>query len=232
MSSTILLEKAVVTDSTIVTRNKVNDRSLKTLLPKLRDRITAASFIRNINNNIIKPILKAKLNKVEETFEDSVDLFAITASALEELILKSNRANLNILVQADRAFYQEGRQAVNRSDNWIEPKSIEEITEIIGIFQDYQNVVLGIVTQNRHLTSEMITEINSEEWITALYGTLLGMFCIFRMVSTRNYRDSRKLKVLIQLSKKYAESLDSYSDTLDILTNPEERELLKKAEQL
>jgi len=232
MTSTILLEKAIVTDSTIVTKKKVNEKSLKRLLPKLRDRLTATLLIKSIDNNVIKPILKAKVNKIAETFVDSLDLFAITASALEELILKSNRENLNILIQADRTFYQEGTKAVNESGDWIKPKSIEEIKEIISIFQDYQNVVLGIVSQNRQLTPEMIIQINSEEWIRALYGTLLSLFCIFRMVNTRNYHDQRKLEVLIQLGKKYAETLDSYSDTLDILTNPEERELLKKAEAL
>ena len=232
MSSTILLEKAVVTDSTIVTRKKVNEKSLKRLIPKLTDRLTAILLVKSINSNVIQPILKAKVNKVAKTFEDSLDLFAITASALEEVILKSNRGNLNVLIQADRAFYQEGKKVVNESDDWIRPKSIEEIKEIISIFQDYQNVVLGIISQNRQLTPEMITEINSGEWIRAIYGTLLSLFCIFKMVNTRNYHDQRKLEVLIQLGKKYAETLDSYSDTLDILTNPEERELLKKAEAL
>jgi len=222
----------MVTDSTIVTKKKVSEKSLRRLLPKLRDRLTATLLIKSIDSNVIKPIVKAKVNKIAETFVDSLDLFAITASALEELILKSNRENLNILIQADRTFYQESTKAVNESDDWIKPESIEEIKEIISIFQDYQNVVLGILSQNRQLTAEMITEINSEEWIRALYGTLLSLFCIFRMVNTRNYHDQRKLEVLIQLGKKYAETLDSYSDTLDILTNPEERELLKKAEAL
>lgn len=231
MSSTILLEKAVITDSTIVTK-KVNEKSLKPILPKLRDRLTAALLIRSINSNVIQPILKAKVKKAAKTFEDSLELFAITASALEELVLKSNRGNLSHLMQADKNFYQEGKKAVNESENWIATESIQQIIDIISIFQDYQNVVLGIIFQNRQLTPEMITEINSEEWIKALYGTLLSIFCIFRMVNTRKYRDQRKLEVLIQIGKKYAETLDGYSDTLDILTNPEERELLKKAERL
>jgi len=60
--------------------------------------------------------------------------------------------------------------------------------------------------------------------------TILAIFCIFKLANTRKYQDQRKLVTLIAVGKKYAEKLDGYSDTIDILTNPEEMELIRRAE--
>ena len=231
MSSTVLLEKAVVTD-TAIAAEKATEKALKSILPKWQDRVTAKLLIRSININVLKPILEEKPNKLAKTFEDSVELFGITMIPLEQLVLKNNRDNLQSIMNSESAFYQEGTKSLYRREGWISETNLDQIREIISIFQDYQNVILGILMKHRDLPANSLAAMNQEEWLTSLYGTILAIFCIFKLVNTRKYQDQRKLGTLIAVGKKYAEKLDGYSDTIDILTNPEEMELIRRAEKL
>lgn len=102
-----------------------------------------------------------------------------------------------MMIEADRSFYRQYIQSIQDNGSWIPTESREQVSEIVNIFQDYQNGVLGIISKNRQLTSETFAEINTEEWTGSIYGTLLGIFCVFSIMDAKRHHDLRKLEALI-----------------------------------
>ena len=63
-------------------------------------------------------------------------------------------------MNSERAFYQEGTKFLYRREGWISETNLDQIREIISIFQDYQNVILGILMKHRDLPANSLAAMN------------------------------------------------------------------------
>ena len=79
---------------------------------------------------------------------------------------------------------------------------------------------------------EVVKQLDLDDCIKSFYGTLLAIICIIELTKSGSSIDVEKLKILVELGKKYSDDLDTYIDTLDILSNPKEMELVKKSDEI
>ncbi|WP_158435002.1 hypothetical protein [Nitrososphaera viennensis] len=218
------MERLTPVDANIIRKN--DEKSLKSLLPKLQDRIAARVLLKGMNNTI-DSILKAKREKIESTFDDSLDSFIIMAGGLVELVAKNNRTRMIEIIQSDIAFYDNVKTDANRRAD-LDDKVIEDIVRMISILEDYQNVIIAIQTNRPKEFDKALEQIDGLDLLKSLYGTMLAIFCIAKLLNNKKHRDTGKLETLVQQGLSHAENLDAYTDTMDILSNPEEVALLKE----
>ena len=198
-----------------------------TLLPKLVDRVAAKLLVKGITDSIVQPILDSKTSKTTETFEGSIDRFTTLASALSDLIIRNNADKLDYIVELEKSYYD------NAMNYHAVPNDLEEkIIEIIRVFEDYQRVIFGVIAARSQELTEVVKQLDLDDCIKSLYGTLQAIICIIELTRSGRSLDVEKLKILVELGKKYSDDLDTYIDTLDILSNPKEMELIKKSDEI
>lgn len=220
----VLEERLTALDANII--GQKGEKSLKSVLPKLQDRVAARLLLKGINS-MIDSILKSKVDKTARAFEDSVDSFTVMAGGLVELIAKNNASRLPEIIESNKTLYDRIKIACKRN-NWMPDNLASEITKTISILQDYQNVVIGIQTTRPADLDRAIAEIDVKDLLRSLYGTILAIFVVVKLLNSKKYHDVNKLDILVKQGVYYADNLDSYTDTVDILSNSEEFALLKQ----
>jgi hypothetical protein len=200
---------------------------LEATLPKLADRVAAKLLLKAITGAIVQPILDSKTAKTAKSFEDSISSFTTLASALSDLIIRNNSDKLPYIVELEKSFYD---NAISYHDI---PNDLEaKIIETIKVFEDYQRIIFGVIAERSQELTEVVKQLDLDDCITSLYGTLLAIICIIELSRSGRSVDLVKLKILVELGKKYSDDLDTYIDTLDILSNPTEIELIKKSNEM
>lgn len=228
----LLLEKLTPVKPVLKTakkgkKGKKKVSSLESILPKLADRVAAKLLVKGITGSIVQPILDSKTAKTAETFEDSINSFTTLASALSDLIIRNNTDKLAYIVELEKSYYD------NAMNYHAVPNDLEEkIIETIRVFEDYQRVIFGVIAERSQELTEVVKQLDLDDCIKSLYGTLLAIICIIELTRSSRSVDTEKLKILVQLGKKYSDDLDTYIDTLDILSNPKEMELIKKSDEI
>lgn len=229
----LLLEKLTPVKPVLKTAKKGKKGKKKVLtpesilLPKLADRIAAKLLVKGITGSIVQPIIDSKTAKTADIFEDSIDRFTTLASALSDLIIRNNADKLDYIVELEKSYYD------NAMNYHAVPDDLEEkIIEIIRIFEDYQRVIFGVIAERSRELTEVVKQLDLNDCVRSLYGTLLAIMCIIELTGSGKSIDREKLKTLVELGKKYSDDLDTYIDTLDILSNPKEMELIKKSEEI
>jgi hypothetical protein len=208
-------------------KGKKKVSTLESILPKLADRVAAKLLVKGITGSIVQPILDSKTSKTAETFEDSINSFTTLASALSDLIIRNNVDKLAYIVELEKSYYD------NAMNYHAVPNDLEEkIVETIKVFEDYQRVIFGVIAARSQELTEVVKQLDLDDCIKSLYGTLLAIICIIELTRSGRSIDVEKLKILVQLGKKYSDDLDTYIDTLDILSNPKEMELIKKSDEI
>lgn len=208
-------------------KGKKKVSKLESILPKLADRVAAKLLVKGITGSIVQPVLDSKTAKTAETFEDSINSFTTLASALSDLIIRNNVDKLAYIVELEKSYYD------NAMNYHAVPNDLEEkIIETIRVFEDYQRVVFGVIAERSQELTEVVKQLDLDDCIKSLYGTLLAIICIIELTRSGRSIDVEKLKILVELGKKYSDDLDTYIDTLDILSNPKEMELIKKSDEI
>lgn len=200
---------------------------LETTLPKLADRVAARLLLKAITGAIVQPILDSKTVKTAKSFEDSISRFTTLASALSDLIIRSNADKLSYIVELEKSFY-DNAMSYHNIPNDLEAK----ISETIKVFEDYQRIIFGVIADRSQELTEVVKQLDLDDCITSLYGTLLAIICIIELSRSGRSVDVVKLRILVELGRKYSDDLDTYIDTLDILSNPKEIELIKKSNEM
>ena len=94
---------------------------------------------------------------------------------------------------------------------------------------DYTETIALIIEKRSSDLLTALSEIEYEHLITSIYGTLLAILCI-NTALIKNMKEQERFSPIVEAGSEYAHDLGGYTDTLDILTNPDELELLKKSE--
>jgi len=100
------------------------------------------------------------------------------------------------------------------------PEDIKEkFIELIDNLFDYENVMTGIYLYKSKNFDERIEKLDVKDFAkTRLIATII--FLIAFLIYLKDYED-KKVQLFLDIGIEYSEILESYADTLDILTNDE-----------
>jgi hypothetical protein len=104
---------------------------------------------------------------------------------------------------------------------------------IVEVLTEYCKTASVISEYRKKELDEAIRQIDYEEFKNSIYGTLLTFICLSIASDSKGKKlphIHNTIQPLTDLGYPLAETLDSYIDTLDILTNPTELELFHKTD--
>lgn len=78
-------------------------------------------------------------------------------------------------------------------------------------------MIVGVYIQKTKQFEEQIEKINLEDLQKNVLISFLMIFSIISLISM--HTDNNKIKLFLDIAIDYSESLESYADTLNILTN-------------
>jgi hypothetical protein len=110
----------------------------------------------------------------------------------------------------------------------------QSILTTLDVLRDFDSVFLGILENRPEQLSDALDEIRKDEdfqdFETSRNGLLLSFFCMLVYVK-EELEDKQKLMKILEISEKYSSNLQGWTDTIDIMSNPEEVKQVKEAEE-
>jgi hypothetical protein len=201
--------------------------SKRLLIPsgKLRRRVTS------IVNKVTIPILSTGPLDIERVYQEKIRSFQECWINLVEVYQQGNKKpkpepSMNIAFY-DRTLRMVKNDAIFASDTPL-------IRDTVQILKDYETTLhsVKISTVRMKLLEDALrlNEIDVNDFLNSLYGSYLALVC-FWIIGRNNRHGERLIPFISKISRDLAINLDNYTETLDIVTNPEEMDLMKRAEQ-
>lgn len=179
--------------------------------------------------------MKKIVHSVSNTREDITDAFnkslptiQIHYATLNNIVLNSAKSDYMKLSESDEEIFRNIVAFVRSSS--IGEENILKIEKIIEHILDYDSIIFGIMQQRSEQSLlEAVSKVDINDLLRTLSGIMLALSSLLVMIETKQSPDSR-FKTLLDLGLQYSEILESYADTIDVLSNPKTMELLRKSE--
>ena len=184
---------------------------------------TAAGLFQSLSNDI-EIVLDSSQKNFKNTFENAVKPFGEKLTLFSELLLEEMK-DITKVVESDRTAYSKALKIIQKNSDEVGEKRAERISHIIESWMDYSQIISINLVKNIGQLSNALQKIDSSDIEKANFSTLLSLACIFKILYMAD-KKSDNLDGLIELGKKYSETLESYADTIDILCNPEEANMI------
>lgn len=169
-------------------------------------------------------VLAADHDKLHSVFQDTLKPFGQELDSFGILLLKAMNGDMSRIFESDRFAYISFMGVVKDHSKEIGLERANKVIAIIENWMDYFTIVSVNVSRNVSQLANALKKVDANELEVANYGTLLSLACIIRALYSNGNKE--KLDVLISLGEKHSDALESYADTIDILCNPDEVEML------
>jgi hypothetical protein len=227
------------------------------LLPPLRTSTVTSTFtmkydiegsqerIKNIkdkvpelDNDIIIPILKTDIDNIEVKFNELQPIIAEWLNKAITMVVQPQleegkdltRNDFNNIAKLNFESFEKLKHAVELSELDLDIR--KKIIHTIDNLSDYENVLLGIAIERPEELELALKQIDVDDLKKNLLNALLAFFTILYIITSEEKEyDKEKFFKLVNLAKEYSKEMESYVDTIDILSNPKTMESIRKSEE-
>jgi hypothetical protein len=185
--------------------------------------------VNNIVSRVTTPILTTGITRIETIYHEKIKEFQECWIDLVEAYQRSNKPKQKLSTKMNLAFYN--RTLILVKSDPIFATDMGMIIDTVETLRDYEMNIHSMIVKRRTLLEEALNnDINKNDFLNSLYGSYMALVCFWYVA--RNKRQSeRLLPAITKISHKFAIDVDSYIETLDIITNPKEMDMMKRAEQ-
>jgi hypothetical protein len=191
-----------------------------------------------IEQDIVKSIIESNAKDLEVTFNRYLSSFKPKFEKVSKTMImleKESQAEGNDIELAKRIarleyqIYEKLKQYI-RSQGDLGHNIHNRITEVIDNLSDYENILFGIIINKSDQLHIAITKVDIDDLERNIVSAYQAFYCILYIISHQE-NNYWKLSKLIDLGLKYSKEMDSYIDTLDILTDADEIDTISKSEE-
>lgn len=187
------------------------------------------SAISNIAQDVDKQIatlLNSSSEQFVSEFEKTLPPFTEKITMFSDLLLQITGGNLAKAFDSDKYAFNLAIGSIKKNVDQIGQERSEQIISILTKWIDYTTILIVNLARNVSQVTLALKEIDSQELANNNMGTLVSLACIFKLFRTGQL-EHENFETVLKLGIKYSDILESYADTIDILCNPKERELIK-----
>lgn len=201
-------------------------------IKNIQDKLT------ELDNKIIIPILSTNINNIEVKFNELRPIIASWLNKTITMVVQPHleegkdltRNDINKIAKLNFDSFKEIKQFVQSSRLGSDIR--KKIVQIIDNLSDYENVLLGIAIERQEELELALKRIDVDDLKKNLLNALLAFFSVLYIITGKEKEyDEEKLSKLVNLAKEYSEQMESYVDTIDILSNPKTIESIRKSEE-
>ena len=178
-----------------------------------------------ITKKLILSILKSK-SKNQIIRESDISEFMKACMEISNILHEKHGSKITKL---DLEIYDMCSLKINQTELSSENKKMTHY--LLDSLKDYTLNMIHISKRKRELEN-IDEQFDYDDFKKSLYGCMLSFICIMIGILGSPYIEIKTniLTLLINEGFGFASDLNSYTDTLDILTNPDELDLLKQSE--
>ena len=179
-----------------------------------------------ITKKLIFPILESK-SKNQIIRESDIDEFMKACLEISNILYE--KYDSKTTTKLDLEIYDLCLLKIDQSR--LSDENKEMIHYLLDSLKDYTLNMMHISKRKKELEN-IHEKFDYEDFKKSLYGCILSFICIMIGILGSPHIEIKTniLTLLINTGFDFASDLNSYTDTLDILTNPDELDLLKQSE--
>lgn len=184
--------------------------------------------IDQLYNTVISPILQSDISDLENNFDrilSDSQLNLLIHGIPHEPRLGIRADKLEKVARSRYLIYEDLKRFIEKNQE-LNKDMRTRILQVAEKISDFDNVVAGIEIDRPDQLTKALREIDRHDLQWNVNSALVSFFCIISLIKDKNH-DKTKLSKLLSLSEKYSENIETYADTLDILSNPEEAQVIK-----
>jgi hypothetical protein len=187
-----------------------------------------------MSENIVIPILHHGIEDIEKEFVKHIPSVGLMLKELNAKLYENKNEDLSEVTKEVFSYYNLLKQYI-KEDPVIGANLRVKIVELLESLKDFDNIYLGIARTRPEQLGKALDEIQSEGDIEDLEkniaGTALAFFSVL-VFAKEGMNNDKKLEKLLKIADDYAKGLESWADTIDIMSNPESVEAMKEAEKI
>jgi hypothetical protein len=177
-----------------------------------------------IINKIIIPILSADIMEVERVYSEKITPFQNYWLDLIQSAHKPHDWKQKPIMNS--AFYDRTITMINSTPFF--DKESTSIIDTVEILKDFEMNICSTIGKKPRLFEYALDKVDVKDLLDSLYGSFMALLC-FWYIERNEKLSGKSIHTIVQISHRFAIKLDGYIDTLDIMTNPEEMEMMKKS---
>lgn len=198
------------------------------------DVAAAAKLLKGIPKEIeeiIIPVLKSDKN-IEYNFNMLLGMIMVTQNLILQPMFRTShlrKSHLLNFAKVDLEGYDIIKHGISQKQE-LGQDIIKNMIQIIDNLSDYDNTILGILVAKPEQVEKALHQIDIDDFQNNLVGTMLVFLFIVAITRVKEY-DKEKLSKILSLGRNYSEKLESYVDTIDVLSDRKTLESIRKSEE-
>jgi hypothetical protein len=179
-------------------------------------------------STVITPILQSDTTDLEKSFDrilSNSQLNFLVHGIAPEPALGKRADKLEKVARSRYLIYEDLKRFIEK-DQELNQDIRARILQVAEKISDFDNIVTGIDINRPDQLVKALREIDRHDLRWNVNSALVSFFCIISLIKDKKH-DKKKLSKLLSLAEKYSENIETYADTLDILSNPEVAKALK-----
>jgi hypothetical protein len=187
-----------------------------------------------MSENIVIPILRHSIEDIEKEFVKHIPSVGVMLKELNTTLYEKKNEDLSEVTKEVFSYYNLLKQYI-KEDPVISANVRVKILELLESLNDFDSIYLGIAMTRQEQLEKTLVDIESEGDIDDLgkniAGTALAFFSVL-VFAKEGMNDDKKLEKLLKIAYEYSKGLESWADTIDIMSNPESVEAMKEGEKI
>jgi hypothetical protein len=188
-------------------------------------------LMKEIEDKTIVPLLKSNVDDIEIKFNEIRPTMDLWLKQFSRTILQDQVSEENDLLKIAKLNVEGYKATKHIVESRLDLSSDirQKIVQIIDNLNDYDDMLLDIAIKRPEQFKLALEKIDLDDLQKNLLDTYMAFFSILYIIKKKEY-DKEKLSKLANLAKEYSEEMESYVDTIDILSNPKTIESIRKSE--
>jgi hypothetical protein len=184
---------------------------------------------------IITPIIDILCSiDIEEQIVKYIPSVGVTLKDLNEAIYKKKNKELSEITADVLSHYNLLEQRIKK-DTAIRWDIQIKVLALLDTLRDFDSVYLGMAMTRQEQLEKALADIESDGDIEDLEKTIAGTALVFFSILVfvkEGMKNDIVLEKLFRIADEYSEALESWVDTIDMMSNPESVEAMKEAEKI
>ena len=159
---------------------------------------------------------------IEKQFVRHIPSVSVTLKDLNEAIYEKKNKDLSE-IRSETLFHYNLLEQYIKEDITISRNFRIKVLALLESLKDFDSIYLDIATTRQEQLEKALDDIKSEGDIEDLEKTIAGTALVFFSIlfAKEAMKDDKTLEKLLNIADEYSKGLESWADTIDIMSNPE-----------
>ncbi len=177
-------------------------------------------------SNIADALLQIAESEVPKRFAESICPFWTKIMTVNYITFTHIRLNELDLIKKETEIYSLFQQHIQAKKDILPEHVANQLANLFNILLEYDTTILDAATKISDDANYLAARIDFNQLTHSLSATLLALVSSMHAILDSDPNTMANARIIISLARPYVETVESYIDTIQILSNSEELAIL------